>query len=375
MTHTTPLWPTPALHDPPHSFITHPTPSWTNHPFMTYPSPTGPNSLLHDPPHPFMNHPTPPFHDPHLHDPPHLFMTHPTPTWPTPPHFMTHPTPPLHDPSDEPPPAWSPSSPSGHGGRVWSKQPGGGTGQNWGGTYMQIFGYFGYLCGLKWVKICWQIDTKENCLDGLFWVRVTRKMLNVNWGKIHSIILSVTCDGLRNFSLLIHIPSKPYMTHPTPPLYDTPHPTPTWPTPTLTLHDPPTPPQPCMTHPTPPLHGPPYPWPTPTWPTPPHPCMTHPTPPLHDPPYPTPPHPCMTHPTPPHPCMTHPTRHLHDPPYPTPPHPTPEQFWEEMGWISWGPSLCLPFGRQKSYSYVQNNKVNNGKIAHPISLNTWRQYE
>ena len=37
------------------------------------------------------------------------------------------------------------------------------------------------------------------------------KMLNVNWEKIHSIILSVTCHGLRNFPLLIHIPSKPFM--------------------------------------------------------------------------------------------------------------------------------------------------------------------
>ena len=36
-------------------------------------------------------------------------------------------------------------------------------------------------------------------------VRVTRKMLNMNWEKIHSIILSVTCHGLRNFPLLIHI--------------------------------------------------------------------------------------------------------------------------------------------------------------------------
>ena len=36
-------------------------------------------------------------------------------------------------------------------------------------------------------------------------------MLNVNWEKIHSIILSVTCHGLRNFPLLIHIPSKPVM--------------------------------------------------------------------------------------------------------------------------------------------------------------------
>ena len=227
-------------------------------------------------------------------------MTHPTPTWPTPQHhFMTHPTPPLHDPSDEPPPAWSPSSPSGHGGRVWSKQPGGGTGQNWGGTYVQIFGYFGYLCRLKWVKTCWQIDTKENCLDGLFWVRVTHKMLNVNWEKIHSIVLSVTCDGLRNFvththplKTLHHPPNPTPMTHPTPPPHD------------------PSPPLPYMTpspHPSPAWH------PTPTWPTPPHPCMTHPTPPLHDPPYPTPPL---------------------------------EQFWEEMGWISLGPLLCLPFGRQ-----------------------------
>ena len=45
----------------------------------------------------------------------------------------------------------------------------------------------------------------------IFWVRVTHKMLNVNWEKIHSIILSVTCHGLRNFPLLIHIPSKPFM--------------------------------------------------------------------------------------------------------------------------------------------------------------------
>ena len=42
----------------------------------------------------------------------------------------------------------------------------------------------------------------------IFWVRVTHKMLNVNWEKIHSIILSVTCHGLRNFPWLIHIPSK-----------------------------------------------------------------------------------------------------------------------------------------------------------------------
>ena len=45
----------------------------------------------------------------------------------------------------------------------------------------------------------------------IFWVRVTRKMLNVNWEKIHSIILSVTCHGLRNFTPLIRIPSKPFV--------------------------------------------------------------------------------------------------------------------------------------------------------------------
>ena len=45
----------------------------------------------------------------------------------------------------------------------------------------------------------------------IFWVRVTCKMLNVNWEKIYSIILSDTCHGLRNFPLLIHIPSYPFM--------------------------------------------------------------------------------------------------------------------------------------------------------------------
>ena len=42
----------------------------------------------------------------------------------------------------------------------------------------------------------------------IFWVRVIHKMLNVNWEKIHSVILSVTCHGFRNFPWLIHIPSK-----------------------------------------------------------------------------------------------------------------------------------------------------------------------
>ena len=46
----------------------------------------------------------------------------------------------------------------------------------------------------------------------IFWVRVTHKMLNVNWEKIHSIILCVTCHGFRNFPLLIHIHSYPFKT-------------------------------------------------------------------------------------------------------------------------------------------------------------------
>ena len=110
-------------------------------------------------------------------------------------------------------------------------------------------------------------------------------MLNVNWEKIHSIILSVTCHGLRNFT--------PAHTHPHE---------------LLKLYELlffefefwPTPPHPYMTHPTPPH-------PYMTHPTLPHPFMTHATPPLYDTPHPTPPlhdpphHPFMTHPTPPHP--------------------------------------------------------------------------
>ena len=58
-------------------------------------------------------------------------------------------------PSDEPPPAWSPSPPPGLGvgfdpssqeevlGKISKLR----------GTYVQIFGCFGYLCGFKWAKI------------------------------------------------------------------------------------------------------------------------------------------------------------------------------------------------------------------------------
>ena len=45
----------------------------------------------------------------------------------------------------------------------------------------------------------------------IFWVRVTHKILNVTCIKIHSIILSVTCHGLRNFPLLIHTPSYTFV--------------------------------------------------------------------------------------------------------------------------------------------------------------------
>ena len=45
----------------------------------------------------------------------------------------------------------------------------------------------------------------------LFFELVTHKKLNVNWEKIHSIILFVTCHGLINFPPLIHIPSKPFV--------------------------------------------------------------------------------------------------------------------------------------------------------------------
>ena len=58
-------------------------------------------------------------------------------------------------------------------------------------------------CIHLWIfKILWVI---------IFWARVTHKMLNLNWEKIHLVILSFTCHGLRNFLLLIHIPLKPFV--------------------------------------------------------------------------------------------------------------------------------------------------------------------
>ena len=99
-------------------------------------------------------------------------------------------------------------------------------------------------------------------------------MLHLNWIKFHSIIWSVTCHGLRNFPLLIHIPLYPFVNFQNPMSYyllslsfDPPHPNMTQP---ILPH-------PYMTHPIP----------TPTWhthPTLPHPTSSWPT----TPPYPTP---------------------------------------------------------------------------------------
>ena len=38
------------------------------------------------------------------------------------------------------------------------------------------------------------------------WIWVIHKRLNVNWEEIHSIIISLTCHSLRNFPSVIHIP-------------------------------------------------------------------------------------------------------------------------------------------------------------------------
>ena len=149
MTHDTPSWPTP-----PHPNITHDTHSWPTHPYMTHDTPSWP---------------TPP---------------HPTPTWPVTP---------LH----EPPTPTLPMTPL-HGECELGKNS-----------------INNFICPLSWLKkLCpcsytspqthlWIFETLRVII---FWVRVTHKMLNVTCIKIHSIILSVTCHGLRNFPLLIHIP-------------------------------------------------------------------------------------------------------------------------------------------------------------------------
>ena len=66
-----------------------------------------------------------------------------------------------------------------------------------------------FICHLSWLKelspththplypfVNFQYPTSYYILS----CRVTYEMLNVNWEKIHSIILSLTCHGLRKLS-------------------------------------------------------------------------------------------------------------------------------------------------------------------------------
>ena len=76
-----------------------------------------------------------------------------------------------------------------------------------------------FICHLSWLKKLSPTHTHplktihefSTPYSYFFWVRVTHKMLNVTCIKIYSVILSVTCHGLRNFPLLIHIPLYPFM--------------------------------------------------------------------------------------------------------------------------------------------------------------------
>ena len=77
-----------------------------------------------------------------------------------------------------------------------------------------------FICHLSWLRKTFPHSYTsphihswifENLSVIIFWVRVTHKMLNVNCMKIHSIILFVTCHALRNFPLLMHIPLYPFV--------------------------------------------------------------------------------------------------------------------------------------------------------------------
>ena len=66
-----------------------------------------------------------------------------------------------------------------------------------------------FICHLSWLKKLSPANTHPLKTSHEFLkpyellfseLRVTHKMLNLNWEKIHSIILSVTCHGLRNFA-------------------------------------------------------------------------------------------------------------------------------------------------------------------------------
>ena len=211
MTHPNATWPTP-----PHPYMTHPTPTWPTppQPYMIHPTPP-----LHDPPHPTLTWPTPPF--PTLTWSPHPYMTHPTLTWPTPQHppHLTWPTPP-HSYMTHPNLTWpTPPHPS---------------------TFLGTKGPFfmgSFTMSPFWLNVNWKIihsiilyvtchDLKNSpllihipsyhswILETLWliisWVWIIRKRLNVNVEKIDSIILSLTCHSLRNFSLFIHIPPYPF---------------------------------------------------------------------------------------------------------------------------------------------------------------------
>ena len=141
---------------PLHPCMTHPIPTWSTYP--AWPTPT-----LHDPPTPAW--PTPPLH------------THPTSTWPTHPcPYITHPTPtwptlPLHNP---PHPYMTHHS-------------------------LRNFPQFIHIPSYPFMNF----QNPKSCIS---WVLVICKRLNVNWKKIHSILLFVICHSLRNYPPLIHIP-------------------------------------------------------------------------------------------------------------------------------------------------------------------------
>ena len=58
------------------------------------------------------------------------------------------------------------------------------------------------------ISIC---EISETLWVIISWVWVICKRLNVNWKTIHSIILCLTCHSLRYFPPLIHIPSYPFV--------------------------------------------------------------------------------------------------------------------------------------------------------------------
>ena len=66
---------------------------------------------------------------------------------------------------------------------------------------------FPHLNTSPWIH-SWVFETLQVIVS---WVWVICKRLNVNCIKIHSIILSLTCHGFRNFPQLIHFPLFPFI--------------------------------------------------------------------------------------------------------------------------------------------------------------------